>query len=63
MAGKTRKFITKRIKLTKTGKLVRRHTGQNHFLSKHSGKMKRRLHGKELLSEREKKAIVAQLKY
>ena len=35
---KTRKSITKRFKITKTGKILRRAIGQNHFLSKKSGK-------------------------
>ncbi|MBM3250914.1 MAG: 50S ribosomal protein L35 [Candidatus Nealsonbacteria bacterium] len=35
---KTRKSITKRFKITKTGKILRRATGQNHFQAKKSGK-------------------------
>lgn len=35
---KTRKSITKRFKLTKTGKLLRRATGQNHFRAKKTRK-------------------------
>lgn len=38
---KTRKSITKRFKLTKTGKILRRITGQDHYLAKKSGKRKR----------------------
>ncbi|MBL7156286.1 MAG: 50S ribosomal protein L35 [Candidatus Pacebacteria bacterium] len=38
---KTRKSITKRFKLTKTGKVLRRATGQCHFRAKKSGKTKR----------------------
>jgi large subunit ribosomal protein L35 len=34
---KTRKSITKRFKITKTGKIMRRPTGQNHFRGKKSG--------------------------
>jgi len=33
---KTNKSYTKRIKITKTGKLVARSTGQNHFNAKES---------------------------
>ncbi len=35
---KTRKSISKRFKITKTGKILRRPTGQNHFRAKKSGK-------------------------
>jgi len=38
---KTRKSITKRFKITKTGKILRRLTGQDHFLAKKTGKRKR----------------------
>jgi len=34
---KTRKSITKRFKITKTGKILRRTTGLNHFRAKKSG--------------------------
>jgi len=39
---KTRKSIKKRFKITKTGKILRRLTGQDHFQAKKSGKRKRR---------------------
>jgi len=39
---KTRKSLTKRFKVTKTGKVLRRATGQNHYLSKKTGNKKRR---------------------
>ena len=35
---KTRKSLTKRFKITKTGKVLRRATGQDHFRAKKSGK-------------------------
>ena len=35
---KTRKSISKRFKITKTGKILRRPTGQDHFRAKKSGK-------------------------
>ena len=38
---KTRKSIKKRFKITKTGKVLRRLTGQDHFQAKKSGKRKR----------------------
>jgi ribosomal protein L35 len=39
---KPNKSILKRIKITKTGKLIRRRTGQNHFNAKESGRSQRR---------------------
>ncbi len=38
MKLKTRKSITKRFKITKTGKILRRPTGLNHYRAKKSGK-------------------------
>lgn len=38
---KTRKSITKRFKITKTGKILRRATGQDHYRAKKSKKKKR----------------------
>jgi large subunit ribosomal protein L35 len=35
---KTRKSVSKRFKITKTGKVLRRATGQDHFRAKKSGK-------------------------
>lgn len=35
---KTRKALKKRFKITKTGKVLRRATGQDHYRSKKSGK-------------------------
>jgi large subunit ribosomal protein L35 len=35
---KTRKSLTKRFKITKTGKILRRPTGLNHYRAKKSGK-------------------------
>jgi len=36
--AKTRKSITKRFKITKTGKILRRPTGLDHYLAKKSRK-------------------------
>ncbi len=35
---KTRKSVTKRFKITRTGKILRRRVGQNHCRAKKSGK-------------------------
>ena len=42
---KTRKSLKKRFKLTKTGKILRRPTGQNHYRRKKTGKQKRQKRG------------------
>ncbi len=39
---KTRKSITKRFKITKTGKVLRRTTGLNHYRAKKTGKQIRK---------------------
>ncbi|MBI4123048.1 MAG: 50S ribosomal protein L35 [Parcubacteria group bacterium] len=44
MPGKTRKSITKRFKITKNGKMLRRLVGQDHYRQKKTGK--RRRHGR-----------------
>ncbi len=41
MKPKTRKSISKRFKITKTGKILRRATGQNHYRTKKTSKQKR----------------------
>ena len=43
MKAKTRKSLSKRFKVTKTGKVLRRDVGQDHLLSKKSSKKKRAL--------------------
>jgi len=40
---KTRKSIKKRFRITKTGKILRRATGQDHFRAKKTGKKIRRI--------------------
>jgi len=39
---KKRKSIAKRFKITKTGKVLRRVTGQDHYLAKRKSKKRRR---------------------
>ena len=41
MSRKPRKSILKRFKITKTGKVLRRAIGQDHFRAKKTGKQKR----------------------
>ncbi|MDP2641028.1 MAG: 50S ribosomal protein L35 [Candidatus Yanofskybacteria bacterium] len=40
---KTRKALTKRFKITKTGKVLRRAVGQDHYLAKQTAKKRRRI--------------------
>lgn len=40
---KTRKAIVKRFRITKTGQILRRPTGQDHYLAKRSSKKRRGL--------------------
>ena len=40
--NKTKKAITKRFKITKNGKILRRVSGQNHYRSKKTGERKRK---------------------
>jgi ribosomal protein L35 len=44
-SGKTKKALSKRIKITGTGKIMKRHPGQNHFNAKDSGNRGRNKHG------------------
>ena len=54
---KARQSILKRFKITKTGKVLRRPTGQNHFRAKKSGKKIRESRKWVLVSKWEAKAI------
>ncbi|HZX49973.1 MAG TPA: 50S ribosomal protein L35 [Candidatus Paceibacterota bacterium] len=54
---KTRKSITKRFKITKSGKILRRLVGQDHYLAKQSSKKRRNMRKWVELSTPETKAI------
>jgi large subunit ribosomal protein L35 len=54
---KTHSGSKKRVALTKTGKLQRRHATGNHFLEKKSASRKRRFAGMETLGGRQSKVI------
>lgn len=54
---KTKKNISRRIKITKTGKFLRRATHQNHFRSKLTGKQIRQKRKLIPVSKRDIKAI------
>ena len=59
---KTRKALTKRFKVTKTGKVLRMPSGQDHLLSKQTGKKRRTLKKLVKVSEPEAKKIKKLLK-
>jgi len=54
---KTRKSITKRFKITRTGKVLRRATGQDHYRAKKSGKRIRKSRKWVKMSKSEAKKI------
>ncbi len=59
---KTRKSITKRFKLTKTGKVLRRATGQDHARAKKSGNRIRKMRKWVKVSKSEAKNLKKFLK-
>jgi large subunit ribosomal protein L35 len=61
--GKTRKSLLKRFKITKTGKILRRRAGQDHYRAKKSGKKKRLLRKWVPVSKSEAKKIKKLLYY
>ncbi len=60
---KTKKALSKRIKITGTKKLIRSKTGRRHLLSSKSSKRKRKLRKGEEVSSAGKKLIKASLPY
>ena len=51
----------KRIKITKTNKLLRRHSMRSHFLQKKSASRKRRLNRKNIVTGKNAKSIKLRL--
>jgi len=60
---KTRKSIIKRFKITKTGKILRRPTGQDHYRAKKSGGKIRKSRKLIRVSKAEAKKIKKLLKF
>ena len=58
---KTHSGVKKRARITKTGKLVRRHSSQNHFLQKKSAARKRTFAGTETLTGKTAKNLKRKL--
>jgi len=57
MKEKTRKSLSKRFKITKKGKVLRRATGQDHLLAKQSSNKRRELRKMVKMSEAEAKKL------
>lgn len=55
--NKTKKALVKRFKITKTGKILRRITGQNHYRSKKTGEQRRKGRKWIALSKTEAQAL------
>ncbi|HNZ84033.1 MAG TPA: 50S ribosomal protein L35 [Candidatus Pacearchaeota archaeon] len=60
---KTRKSITKRFKITKSGKILRRSVGQDHLLSKQTGKQRRSKRKWREVPKGEVRILLKNLKY
>jgi large subunit ribosomal protein L35 len=54
---KTHSGTKKRVRVTRTGKVLRRHAGSNHFLEKKSASRKRGFAGTEALEGKQVKNI------
>lgn len=54
---KTHKMISKRVRVTKGGKVIKRHGGQDHFNSRDSGKTTRNKRRDQALSPAFEKAV------
>jgi len=60
--SKTHKGVKKRIKVSSTGKLLKRSPGKSHLLSTKSSKRKRRLRKLSLVPEVERRRTIRLLK-
>lgn len=58
---KTHSATKKRVTITKTSKVVRRHASGNHFLEKKSGSRKRKFAGMDILSGKQARNIKRKL--
>jgi large subunit ribosomal protein L35 len=54
---KTHSGTKKRLKVSKTGKVIRRHAGVGHFLEKKSASRKRKFAGVEIITGKQAKNI------
>ena len=63
MKQKTHKALSKRITVTKGGKLKKRHAGQDHFNTRASGKITRKKRRDNDFSKTHKKAVKELMPY
>ncbi len=54
---KTHKALSKRLRITKTGKVIKRHGGQDHFNSRDSGKITRKKRRDQTFSKAHARAV------
>lgn len=57
MSLKTHKALAKRVRVTKTGKMIKRKAGQNHFNSREAGKVTRNKRTDVSMSENYRKTV------
>jgi len=60
---KTKKAISKKVKITKNKKVFRLYTKQNHYNSRETGKFKRLKRRNQKLSKADKKNVLKALPY
>jgi len=63
MKLKTHKALSKRVKVTKNGKVIKRKAGQDHFNSRETGKVRRNKRMDVMMPATTKKAIKTLLPY
>lgn len=63
MKQKTHKALAKRVKVTKTGKVMKRYCGQNHFNTRDPGKITRKKRRDTEMSQAHHKAFETLLPY
>lgn len=60
---KTRKSASKRFKITKQGKILRKKTGQDHFNAKETGNKTRKKRNMSAVSKADKRHVKGMLPY
>lgn len=60
---RTRKFISKRFKIKKSGKIIKRTCGQGHFNARQTGNKKRSKRTDDTMSPTVQKTIVRSMPY
>ncbi len=60
---KTSKAVAKRLRITRTGKIIKRSAGQDHFNANEGGKKKRNKRSDRIVSATQKRNIAACVPY